>query len=308
MEHRIINKSFIPFRGTLIICTLFFLYGTGGMLHAQDLEDILNQRLNQQDITDYTEGTFKGTRIVNGHSCEITERGDLMFLVSHRFGTLNSGFNNFFGLDDATTRIGFEYGLYDRLAVGIGRSTFEKTFDGFLKYKLLRQSTGKISMPVTLTLFTSGNLKTLESADPMKEYSFSNRMAYSYQLLIARKFSPKLSLQLSPTYIHKNLVTSRIDQNDVMAVGAGGRYKITQRFSVNMEYYYLLPGQSADDNNNSLSFGLDIETGGHIFQLLLTNSRAIFERSFITETSGNWMEGDIHFGFNITRVFHVGGF
>ena len=306
MEHRIIRKYFRQF--ILFFCTVSVLYGTGGLLHAQDLEDILNQRLNQQDITEYTIGTFKGTRVVNGHSCEITERGDLMFLVSHRFGTLNSGFKNFYGLDDATTRIGFEYGLYDRLAVGIGRSSFEKTFDGFLKYKLLRQSTGKYNMPVTLTLFTSGNLKTIDSADPEIEYSFANRMAYSYQLLIARKFSPKLSLQLVPTYIHKNLVSRRIDQNDVMALGAGGRYKLTRRLAVNMEYYYLLPGQSADDHNNSLSLGFDIETGGHIFQLLLTNSRAIFERNFVTETSGNWMDGDIHFGFNITRVFHVGGF
>ena len=311
-EHRTTREAFRrpgQYKGllSLALCMLLLQAGTMGLLHAQDLEDLLNQQLSQQEETQFTSGTFKGTRVVNGHSCEVTGRGDLMFLVSHRFGKVNSGFYSFFGLDDATTRIGFEYGLFEGLAAGIGRSTYEKTYDGFLKYKLLRQSSGKSNMPVTLTLFASGNIKTLKPADPAIEYSFNNRLAYTCQLLVARKFSPRLSLQLSPTYIHKNLVPRRTDQNDILAIGTGGRYKITSRFSVNMEYYRLLPGQSADDFSNSLSLGFDIETGGHVFQLLLTNSRAVFERSFISETSGNWPDGDIHFGFNITRVFHVGG-
>lgn len=303
MEHRTIKETIL--KGLLAF--LLALPAVAG-LKAQNLEELLNQRTEHEESVNYVNGTFKGTRVVTGHSCEVTQRGDLMFLVSHRFGTLNSGFYNFYGLDNATTRIGFEYGLYDRLALGIARSTFEKTYDGFLKYQLLKQSTGKKVMPLTVTAFTSFNLKTLDPADPEKEYTLANKLAYTYQLLIGRKLGPKLSLQLAPTYIHKNLVPTKTDQNDLAALGAAGRYKLTNRFSLNMEYFYLMPGTSADNFDNAFSLGVDIETGGHIFQLMLTNARAMFERSFITETSGNWMNGDIHFGFNITRVFHVGGF
>jgi hypothetical protein len=273
---------------------------------AQDLEEILNQKISQKSTTDYVTGTFKGTRLVTGHSTEIAGKNDLLFIVAHRFGQVNSGFYSFFGLDDATMRIGFEYGLINNLSAGIGRNTYEKTFDGFLKYKLLRQSTGDRNIPVTLTLFTSATLNTLKPADPEISFSATNRLSYVFQALISRKVTPDISLQVSPVLVHKNLVERRIDQNNIAAVGVGGRYRLTNRLSVSLEYYYLLPGQTADDYCDALSIGFDIETGGHIFQLLLTNSRPVFESEFITEASGSWLDGNIHFGFNITRVFHPG--
>jgi hypothetical protein len=274
-----------------------------GSLYAQSLEDILNEKLEAKGDTDFTFATFKAGRIINGHSIESTEKGDLQFIVAHRFGTLNSGFYNFFGLDEATTRLGLDYGITDRINVGIGRSTYQKTWDGFLKLKILRQGTGPKTFPFTLSLLLGSDLNTFKDPAAENEYSFANRLSYVTQLLAARKFGPRLSLQISPTYIHKNLVPRKIDQNNIFALGAGGRYKLGNRVSLNAEYFYLLPGQSADDYRNSFSIGVDLETGGHVFQLHLTNSRSMIERGFITETTGNWLEGDIHFGFNLTRNF-----
>jgi len=284
----------------LFISLLFQSHAPG-----QNLEELLNQKTSEQQTIDYTLATFKATRIINSHSIENPEKGDLMFLISHRFGELNGGFYEFFGLDNATTRLGLEQGITDRLAIGIGRNILYKAWDGHLKYKLLRQSTGSKNMPVSLSIFTSAAIETLKSSDPDKTYNLTNRTSYAAQLLIARKFSPKFSLQLIPTFIHKNLVERRIDQNNIFSLGAGGRFKITNRLTLNAEYFYLLPGQTADDFNDSFSVGFDIETGGHVFQLHLTNSTGMFEQAFITETAGSWMDGNIHFGFNIIRNFKV---
>jgi hypothetical protein len=271
---------------------------------------VLNRKLEESSDPEYTIATFKTGRIINGHSIENPERGDLLFLVSHRFGTLNTGFYNFFGLDNSSTRLGLAYGISDRFSIGLGRATYQKTWDGYLKYKILRQQSGDSGTPFTLSLVLAADINTLKPVDPEKTYTLTNRMSYVNQLLIARKFGPKLSLQIPSSYIHRNLVESRIDQNNIFAIGTGARFKISNRVSLNAEYYYLLPGQSADDFNNSFSIGFDIETGGHVFQLHLTNSQSITERGFITETSGQWMDGDgqwmdgdVRFGFNITRVF-----
>ncbi len=272
-------------------------------LSGQSLEEILNQKLEKEAGPEYTMATFKAGRIINGHSIQNTEKGDLLFIIGHRFGTLNSGFYNFFGLDEANTRLGLDYGITDRINAGIGRSTYQKTWDGFLKFKILRQGTGPHTSPFTLSLVLGSDLNTFK--DPASEYekTFTNRLSYVTQLLAARKFGPRFSLQLSPTYIHKNLVPLKIDQNNIFAIGTGARFKLGNRISLNAEHFYLLPGQSADDYKNSFSLGVDLETGGHVFQLHLTNSRSMIERGFISETSGNWLDGDIHFGFNITRNF-----
>jgi hypothetical protein len=272
-------------------------------ISAQSLEDVLNRKLKERSHPEYTIATFKTGRVINGHSIENPELGDLLFLVSHRFGTLNTGFYNFFGLDNSSTRLGLAYGISDRFSIGLGRATYQKTWDGYLKYKILRQQSGDSGTPFTMSLVFATDINTLKPVDPEKTYNLTNRMSYVIQLLMARKFGPKLSLQISPSYIHKNLVERRIDQNNIFAIGTGARFKISNRVSLNAEYYYLLPGQTANDYNNSFSIGFDIETGGHVFQLHLTNSQSIIERGFITETSGRWMDGDIRFGFNITRVF-----
>ena len=282
---------------------LFPLLIISQSVSAQSLEDVLNRKLEESADPEYTIATFKTGRIINGHSIENPERGDLLFLVSHRFGTLNTGFYNFFGLDNSSTRLGLAYGISDRFSIGLGRATYQKTWDGYIKYKILRQQSGSSGMPFTMSLVLAADINTLKPLDPENTYTLTNRMSYVSQLLIARKFGPKLSLQITPSYIHRNLVERRIDQNNIFAIGTGTRFKISNRVSLNAEYYYLLPGQTANDYDNSFSIGVDIETGGHVFQLHLTNSQSIIERGFITETTGRWMDGDIRFGFNITRVF-----
>lgn len=290
----------------LIIASFFLLILPAHRLFAQDdLMDLLEKDSTQTKTTDYTQATFKGTRVINGHSVEMPGNGVLQFLISHRFGTLNSGAYNFFGLDQATIRLGLEYGVTDLFTVGVGRSSLQKTYDGFIKYKLLRQSSGYRTIPVSVVLFSSTALTSLRFAQPQKNDFFAGRLTYTGQLLIARKFSSAFSLQLSPTFIHRNLVETGDDQNDVWAIGTAGRYKLSKRVSLNAEYFYLLPRKTTQDFYNSFSIGFDIETGGHVFQLHLTNSQGMVEKFFIPETAGNWLDGAIYFGFNISRVFSL---
>lgn len=272
-------------------------------IEASAQDDLLALAEADSAGTSFTEGTFKATRIINGHSVELIPRKELLFLISHRFGTLNSGAYNFFGLDGATIRLALEYGLTNKLNMGVGRSSLQKTYDGYLKYLVLRQQDGGWTHPVTLTAFASTAIKTLEFANPERDNHFSSRLSYTYQLLMARKFNERFSFQLSPTLVHRNLVATVRDENNVLALGAGSRYKITKSTSFNAEYYYLLPGATEDDFRNVLSLGFDIETGGHVFQLHLTNAQGMIEKFFIPETIGNWGDGDIYFGFNISRIF-----
>jgi hypothetical protein len=272
---------------------------------AQELMDLFGDE--EEQTTEYAFATFKTTRVVNAQSIENPAPGVLLFIISHHFGKVNDGAYNLFGLDQATMRIGFEYSFNNWLCLGIGRSTFQKTFDGFAKMKLLRQSSGLRNMPVSVSLFSSTTINGLRWQNPERENYFSSRMAYTHQLLIARKFSSDISFQLMPALIHKNLVPTEGDDNDIYALGAGARIKITNRITFNSEYFYVFPGQRDDDDayKNTLSLGFDIETGGHVFQLHFTNSQPMFDRGFITETRGNWLDGDIYFGFNITRVFTI---
>jgi hypothetical protein len=226
--------------------------------------------------------------------------------ISHRFGTLNSGAYELFGLDNASIRIGADYGITDWLMVGLGRASYEKQYDGFLKVKMLRQSTGAKKVPVTISAFAGMYYNTLKWSEPDRENYWTSRVNYAFQLLIARKFSEGFSLQLSPTLVHKNLVPLATDQNDLLSVGIGARQKITKRMSINVEYYYQVPGYKLEGSVNPLSIGFDIETGGHVFQFIFTNSTGIAENQYITGTTGEWSNGDIHFGFNIARVFTLG--
>ena len=277
-------------------------------VNAQD-EDLL-KLLGEEEATGpvYTNAAFKTTRVINGHSLENTAHGVLDFKIGHRFGFINGGLNEFFGLDGATVRLGLDYGVTDKLMVGIGRSSFQKTLDGFVKYKLLRQCDEGCGSPLTLALVAATSLTTLPTEDlPWYDTSrvdyFSHRMGYSFQLIVGRKFSESFSMQLNPGVVHRNLVATANDPNDIIHVSGAARLKLSKRVAVNGEYFYVLPDQLPDNIRNSLSLGFDIETGGHVFQLHFTNSTAMFERGFITETVGDWGNGDIHFGFNISRVF-----
>ncbi|MCF2495491.1 DUF5777 family beta-barrel protein [Dyadobacter chenhuakuii] len=269
------------------------------VLYAQD--DLLSE-LSKQDsmVTVPVSATFKSTRVVNGHSIETMKKKHLDFRISHRFGRLNSGAYQFFGLDQATMRMGFEYGVTDDFMIGVGRSTSQKVYDFFGKLKVLKQSDGARNIPVSVTLFGGTGVATVN-----KELEFQDKLYYSAQVLIARKFGERLSLQLSPTFLHRNKPEVFGDEKVLLALGVGGRFKLSKRVSLNGEYFY-----TAREKNtvtapyyDSMSFGVDIETGGHVFQLHFTNSLGMIEKQFIGETTGTWGKGDIHYGFNISRTF-----
>ncbi|MFN4144374.1 MAG: DUF5777 family beta-barrel protein [Runella sp.] len=271
-----------------------------------DLMKLLEQE--QPKTTNYTSATFKGTRIINGHSVETLKPKHMDFLIMHRFGPLND-IDNFFGLDIATIRLGFEFGLTDRLMVGLGRTSVQKAVDVFGKYQLLRQSSGAVNMPVSVAVFGSAVAKTQRES---VEISFQNRLTYCTQLLIARKFNENLSLQLTPTFLYRNLPEARGDSRPLLAVGVGGRYKLTKRVSVNAEYFWTARDANATLTdrfgsliryNNALAIGIDLETGGHVFQMHFTNANGMNEKQFIGETSGAWGDGSIRYGFNISRTF-----
>ncbi len=292
-----------------IYCLIFSLlsFCHVGAQDTTDLMKMLEMEMEStKEMTRYTTATFKTTRLVNGQSVENVAKGVMDVKISHRFGNLNDGGYELFGLDKATMRMGIDYGITRYLMVGIGRSTFQKTYDAFFKVKILRQSAGQKKMPITLCYVPTIAYKTLKFEDPTIENYNSSRLSFSHQLIIGRKFSESTSLQLMPTFVHQNLVTGANDPNDIFAVGIGGRQKLTKRISFNFEYYYLVPEYKLPGTTSSLSVGFDIETGGHVFQLHFTNSQGMNERSFIADTKGKWEKGDILFGFNISRVFTIG--
>jgi hypothetical protein len=274
-------------------------------LQAQ--EDLLSLLGDEETGPEYITAAFKTNRVINLHSLENTPANVMDLKISHRFGTLNQGIYELFGLDNASIRIGLDYGISDRLTVGAGRSSFQKTYDGFVKYTFIRQQRGQKNVPLTAALLATTAIQTLKWQDPDRENYFRSRMYYTYQLIVGKKFSENLSLQLSPTLVHRNLVSTREESNDVFALAAAGRIKLTRRVALNAEYAYVFPDQIAEEFRNSLSIGFDIETGGHVFQLHFTNSTSMIEKGFITETNGSWLDGDIHFGFNVSRVFTLGG-
>lgn len=281
-----------------IYLLLYFLFP----LSTFAQEDLMKLVADSNEVFIKT-ATFKASRIINGQSVETVGRNNLNFMISHRFDRLNRGFDDFFGLDAATNRLGLEYGINDRLMVGLGRSSFQKMYDLFTKYKLIRQRSGAANTPLSVTLFTGYGLRTIKTTPAL---SGSERSSYTAQILLARKFSEEFSLQLSPTLIHRNNPDILRDTRTVFATGIGGRMKLTKRTSLNGEYNYVFPNQIDDTYTNNLSFSFDLETGGHVFQLLFTNSFGMTERQFITETTGKWGNGDIHFGFNISRTFSFG--
>mgnify|MGYP005992237749 CR=1 FL=1 len=286
----------------LQLCLLFILLCPALISAQADSDDLLSLLEDStEEEVNLTPATFKGSRLINGHTVMTRRKGSLEFLIAHRFGRLNSGAYELFGLDNANVRFGIDYGFTDQLTAGFGRNSFEKTFDAFAKFALLRQQTGARSFPVSVTLFGSGAINSLRPSDPNVEIAFSERIAYTYQVLIGRKMSSKLSLQLMPTVIHFNTV-SEDRSNDLAALGVGGRYLLTKRLSVNAEYYYRF-GERNLETYDALAIGIDLETGGHVFQLQFTNSRSMNEKGFIRETTGNFFDGDVHFGFNITRTF-----
>jgi len=259
----------------------------------------------QAPVTDYTTATFKSTRVVNAQSVENLSEGVLDVRIDHRFGPVNEGAYSFWGLDEANTRFQFDYGIKNWLQVGIGRSSTPKSYGGNVKLKFLRQSTGKVHMPISLVYNLFTNVDALNYPGTRND-DFAGRLTYVHQLVVGRKFSENFSLELIPTLIHTNLVDLATQKNDRYALGFAMRQKISRRVSINLEYFYLYPTLSVTDAfKNSLSLGVDIETGGHVFQIFLTNTLAMNENDVILDRNESWLNGSIHLGFNISRVFTI---
>ncbi|WP_295121686.1 DUF5777 family beta-barrel protein [uncultured Chitinophaga sp.] len=268
-------------------------------------------------------GTFKSTRIINGQSNETLGKNELDFRVGHRFGDMggsNGGSKTFFGMDNSTDiRIAFEYGISDNLMVGISRckgsGNLSQMYEGLIKYKLLQQTTDN-HVPLAVTLFGNAVVSAMESSDdessPGYFGKFSDRMSYTAQVVLARQFGRTFSLALLPTYVHRNRVGYQ-DMNDMFAMGVGGRLRFTRRLALVVDYFVPFRDQESKDYAetldtkyyNTLGVGLEIETGGHVFNVNFTNSTAILENQFIPETTATWTNGQFRWGFNISRRFDL---
>ncbi|MBX2962894.1 MAG: hypothetical protein KF687_10305 [Cyclobacteriaceae bacterium] len=276
--------------------------------HPSIAQDDLLQELITEPIEAPVIATFKGTRVINGQSVETKPGGSLEFIFSHRFGRINEGAYTLWGLDDAFVRLGFEYGITDRLGVGLGRTSVDKSYDAYLRYKIVGQAAGK--MPLTITTLGTMNYKTSpKQGDSTTPIDVEDRISYVAQVLVARKFNQNFSLQVNPLLVHRNTVDQAYENNTDFALGLAGRHKITRSLAITGEYIYRLnakPNSPPDYiRYDAVGFGVDIETGGHVFQLVFTNSLGLIERAVVTETTGNFWDGDIHFGFNITRTFQL---
>ena len=266
--------------------------------------DLLADLAPEGPVRNYAAYTFKSTRIINTHSIENVAAGVLDFRIMHRFGAINGGWYELWGLDQAGMRMSLDYGVTPWLTVGGGRTNVGKAYDGFLKIKILRQSSGSVERPVSVSLVSGGIASSLRWDQPERKNYFTSRLTYYHQLLIARKISEEISLQLTPTMLHRNLVASPEIPNDLWALGTGGRLKLSSRVSANLDYIWL-PKAAELNVRNNLSLGVDIETGGHVFQLHVSNGRGLNEGQFIAGSVGNWNDGTVYFGFNLSRVFTV---
>lgn len=285
----------------LVFCFAFF---SSVNLFAQD-EDLLKLvGDDEKPKKEYVDYSFKSSRVIMSQSMELIRPGVMDLRILHRFGNINGGAYELFGLDNATMRLGFDFGISKNLMLGIGRSTNKKELDGFIKYRLIHQAKGRGAMPFSL-LFTAGSSMSLLKADTSRKNYFTSRIGYYGQLILGRKFSDGFSLQFMPTIVHRNLVASAKDPNDLLAVGAAARFKLSKRISLNLDYFYRFNPNPDDGSKNPLSIGFDIETGGHVFQLHFTNAVGMNEKVFLAETTNDWAKGDIQFGFNISRSFQI---
>tara|TARA_B100001057_G_scaffold501257_3_gene622732 strand:- start:9421 stop:10296 length:876 start_codon:yes stop_codon:yes gene_type:complete len=280
----------------------FYLLISNFVFSQNSLESLLSPMNDDDEIV---LATFFSTRIINSHSVELYDPGAMDMRISHRFGALNTGFYELFGLDQATIRLGFEYGLTKNMMIGIGRSSYKKNYDSFIKYSIIKQRK-KQKIPISIVYFTSLSIQSIKKQQ--ENYPFSGRLSYCNQLLISSKINKNFSLQIMPTYVHKNMVDFTSYFNDIILIGSAIKYNIFRSTSLNFEYFYRITdadfsNQSQDAFYNSFSIGLDIDAGGHVFQLHVTNSLSMYEVGFLTETNRSWFDGGIHFGFNISREF-----
>ena len=267
---------------------------------AQDnlLKDLEKEQKDNNKVT----GAFKSSRVINGHSMEMLGAGMLDFRILHRFGPVKQGIGDLFGLDQASMRMGFDFGLSNDLTIGFGRTTFKKEYDAFIKYRLIQQA--QTGTPFSLVAVAGTSIFTYKSPDPLKPLTFNDRTGYYAQLIIGRKFNEAFSLQLSPTLVYRNMIDPAYKKT-IYALGIGARHKISKRVAFVVDYSLVANGLPMSVGTNPLSIGVDIETGGHVFQLHFSNSTGMNERSFITETTNSWSKGEFQFGFNLSRIFSL---
>jgi hypothetical protein len=270
-----------------------------GFAFAQDnLLDEIDQKPVEKEVVS---AAFKGLQIVTMQSTKLAAKGEFYFVVSHRFGDLTNGLDNFFGLDNAYTKLGGIYGVTQWASVGLSRQTYNKTFEFTGKFKLGNQQVD--GFPITIVAYTTMDVNTKLSVDEYPNLKDVNRLAYTMQLPISRKFSNSFSMEINPIYVHKNLYDPLFEKENQFLIATGGRYKLTKRLSLNLEYAARLDAPEQTILQNPLSAGLDIETGGHVFQLLFSNSQAMNDVAYFTNATGKWNGGGIYFGFNMYRVF-----
>jgi hypothetical protein len=287
-------------KSSFLLVVVFFC----SVIDVYSQDDLLSLVGEDKPKKEYVEYAFKSSRVIMSHSLEIIRPGVMDLRILHRFGNVNGGAYEFFGLDNATMRLGFDFGLTKNLMIGVGRSTNKKELDGFIKYRFIHQAKNG-GLPFSLLLTGGSSLNTLKFADSTRKNYFSSRMGYYGQAIIGSKISEGFTLQFMPTVVHRNLVPTTDDPNDMFAVGVGSRLKLSRRISLNVDYYYRINPNENDGTHNPLSVGFDIETGGHVFQLHFTNAVGMNEKVFLTETTNDWSKGDIQFGFNISRSFQI---
>jgi len=292
------------FRLTIAFLIVSCLMSTQGRSQQNDLLSLLPDNKPQKE---HVTNAFKSTRVISGHSMEFLGPGVLDFRILHRFGPVNTGVQNLYGFDEAKMRIGLDYGIARNLMVGFGRSTLGKELDGFIKFRPVWQSRGPGSFPFSVVIVTSITLDPTKAppVDTLKFQFYTSRLAFYNALIIGRKFSERFSLQLTPEMVHRNLVDSVLQSNDVYALGIGARFKISKRVAFVVDYHHILYGLKPGTYADPLSIGFDIETGGHVFQLHFSNSQGMNERALLLQTTDKWSNGAIRFGFNLSRVFTI---
>lgn len=268
------------------------------VLYAQD--DLLEELENETTEETFEQPAFKAMKIGNLQSTKVAAKGDLYMYVSHRFGTLKDGISTFFGFDNANTKIQMVYGIFDGVQLGISRESLRKTYAVSAKFKLIAQND---KFPVSVVGYTTANINSEVSTDRYPYIEFGDRVSYASQLLISRRINNKFSIEIAPTFVRQNLVYEPEQQHNQGALGVGGRMKVSKRMSINLDYVYNFSRYEESIYNNPLTIGLDIETGGHVFQLLFSNAQSTSEPGFISNAEGDWSDGNIFFGFNIVRVF-----
>jgi hypothetical protein len=290
-----------------ILLISFLIISSAFTLSAQDIDPMaLLQGLAETPKDEPVIATFKATRLINQQTIEVGGTRSLDFRIHHHFGPFNSGAYDFWGIDGgASIRLGLEYSYNGRLQFGLGRTSYEKQIDGFLKYRLLRQSKSG-SMPISVTLFSGAyrnGVNGLKISGVDKFNYASDRLSFVQQIIIARKIDEKLSIQITPTIVHYNLVENLADNNDAYFLGIAGRYKISNRTAITYEYGAKLLNYSESKYYDSMGIGLDIETGGHVFQMFLTNSFGMTENQTFARTNSSWADRGFRLGFNVSRMF-----